>query len=521
MGASGPWGSVVSMLPEEFANLSLREQFRILAPFAESDPEVAEWIASTDALLASNPLHGFDPYPKQAEYLADRSFIKGFIGGNGTGKSTIGCADDVIQCVDRDAVPEHLRVFKRWDAPVQLRVAGPDEGVVENTILPKFRELCPPDQLLGGSFDKAYKAQSRRLVFKNGSVILFNTFKQDRDSWAGVEVRRTRFDEEPPGEHGFGLYTESIARLRKFTPDAQICFTMTPLLGLTWVADEFEREDAWRVTAGIMDNPFLPDREAVIRSLSHLSEAEKRAVIFGEFVHFAGAVVNLLPEHLVDPISPDFLADKTVYVGLDHGIRRAGVIWACFDRENGMLVFDEFYPENMNVPAIAAEVKARNKAWGVKRPIFVGDPSGSVRNMDSGASTEDAFLREGIPILRGNNDRRSGIMQLRARLEALSLRVTRNCVSLQWEARRWLVASDEIIAEGRAKVKGAEGSFATIGPDHLWDPTRYIAQERVWYLPAADTVRAQSWNPASGMSPPKSLVLGRRPARDAGPIGTF
>ena len=29
-------------------------------------------------------------------------------------------------------------------------------------------------------------------------------------------LRRTRFDEEPEGEHGRGLYTESIARLRKF-----------------------------------------------------------------------------------------------------------------------------------------------------------------------------------------------------------------------------------------------------------------------------------------------------------------
>jgi hypothetical protein len=41
-----------------------------------------------------------------------------------------------------------------------------------------------------------------------------------------------------PGEHGYGLFTESMARLRKWTPDAQLSFTMTPLLGLTWVTDQ-------------------------------------------------------------------------------------------------------------------------------------------------------------------------------------------------------------------------------------------------------------------------------------------
>jgi phage terminase large subunit-like protein len=508
----------------DFEQLPLAEQVRLLAPYVdhpEKGAQVAAALARVRQQLRENPLHGVDltRYPKQTAYLENRSLIKGFIGGNGTGKSTIGCIDDVIQIVDRDAVPSHLRQFKRWDPPVGIRVAAPDEGVLESTVLPKFREYLPKSQLVGGNFDKSYRGNSRRLTLKNGSWVLFNTFKQDRDSWAGVELRRTRFDEEPPGEHGFGLYTESMARLRKFTPDAQICFTMTPLLGLTWVADEFERDDAWHVTAGIMDNPFLPDREAVIRSLQHLSEAEKRAVIQGEFVHFAGAVVNLDQRHIVPAITPDFLRDKTVYVGLDHGIRRAGVVWVAFDRANEMLVFDEFYPENLTVPAIAKAVKERNARWEIKKPIYIGDPSGRNREMVSGASVEDAYLKEGIAMIRGNNDRRAGVLQLRARLEAQALLICENCEKLRWEAKRWLVATDEVIAEGKAKVKGAEGSFATVGPDHLWDPTRYIAQERLWYQPPQSR-RSEHWSPASGTTPPKHLLLGRRPV-EHGPIGAY
>jgi hypothetical protein len=140
--------------------------------------------------------------------------------------------------------------------------------------------------------------------------------------------------------------------------------------------------------------------------------------------------------------------------------------------------------------------------------------------METGNSIEDAFLEQGIPLMRGNNNRRAGILQLRARLESRGLFITRNCKNLRWEAGRWLVATDEIIAEGKAKVKGAEGSFATVGPDHLWDPTRYIAQERLWYRTPTTVERARTWSPASNTTPPTSLLLGRRPG-NFGPIGSY
>lgn len=497
----------------------MREQFAIIAPLAAKDPKYAPVLQALRESRQQNPLMWWEGYRQQREYLANRSLIKGFIGGNGTGKSTIGTVDDLIQVCDVAALPEGLRPFKRWDPPVFLRVAAPDEGVLDNTVLEKFREWTPKDQLVGRSFDKAYNKATRRLSFKNGSWVLFNTFKQDRDSWAGVEVRRTRFDEEPPGDHGYGLYTESMARLRKWMPDAQIAFTMTPLLGLTWVADEFERPDAWHVTAGIRDNVFLNDPEAVIAGFSHLSDAERKAVIEGLFVHFAGAVVILTPGHVLEPISPEFLKDKTVYVGIDPGIRRAGVVWAAFDADNSMLVFDELYPENQTVEQIAGQIHEKNAEWGVRRPLYVMDPSGRNRSLVNAESVETAFNQHGIFPMPGQNDRRAGVMQLRGRLEHAGLFVTENCVNLRWEAKRWLVATDEIISEGKAKVKGGEGTFATIGPDHLWDPTRYIAQERVWYSPARSSARRAVWTAASGVTPPKSLIL-RSPEPAYGPLGS-
>jgi hypothetical protein len=237
-----------------------------------------------------------EPYPKQQRFLAATESLKGFFGGNGAGKSWIGTLDDCVQLVDRDVVPKHLQGFKHWEPPFFLRVVVPKQKILDTKTIPEFRAMLPADQLRGGSFDKAYRGSEGKLYLENGSWVLFNTSDQDRDAHAAVELHRCRFDEEPEGEHGRGIYTENVARLRKFLPHAQISFTMTPLFGMSWTFDEvFERRDEPGVhvtVASMRDNPHV-NSEATIAAMSHLSEAELRAVVDGEFVHFAGAVIDL------------------------------------------------------------------------------------------------------------------------------------------------------------------------------------------------------------------------------------
>ena len=54
-----------------------------------------------------------------------------------------------------------------------------------------------------------------------------------------------------------------------------------------------------------------------------------------------------------------------MYVGIDPGIRRGGVVWVAFDRDNHMLVFDELYPGSETVPEIAKQIHAKNRLWGL------------------------------------------------------------------------------------------------------------------------------------------------------------
>jgi hypothetical protein len=86
--------------------------------------------------------------------------------------------------------------------------------------------------------------------------------------------------------------------------------------------------------------------------LGHLSEAELRSVVEGEFVHFAGAVIDLRPEHIVPKPPAKHVQGLSVYVGIDPGVSRGGVVWAGFDRDNRMLVFDELYPEGQTIQEV-------------------------------------------------------------------------------------------------------------------------------------------------------------------------
>jgi hypothetical protein len=104
-------------------------------------------------------------------------------------------------------------------------------------------------------------------------------------------------------------------------------------------------------------------------------------------------------------------------------------------------------------------------------------------------------------------------------LESRGLVIAENCSNLLWESRRWLVATDEVMSEQRAKVKGAEGTFATIGPDHLWDPCRYIAQERLWYSPETTPKIRQSKFVEHGFAVPARLLHG--PAASVPPMGAM
>ena len=126
------------------------------------------------------------------------------------------------------------------------------------------------------------------------------------------------------------------------------------------------------------------------------------------------------------------------------------------------------------------------------------DPSARNRSLVNAENVEGAFAQEGIYTFPGQTDRKTGVLQLRARLEQGALLVSESCLNWLFEAKRWLVAKDEVTEEQSPNAKGA--TFATIGPDHLMDPTRYIAMERVWWPSEASFTPDEVWQPGRAAS---------------------
>lgn len=475
----------------------LRKQF-------ESD------LAELDAIFEQNPLQRFEPYPKQETFLASRDRIKAFFAGNRAGKSTIGVVDDLIQAVDEDCLPAHLRQFKKFKPPFYCRVVTPDLSHTLEVITNKLREWAPTYQLRGDSFDNAYDKGLRVLNFKNGSWIQFLSNDQEVNKHGGAALHRCHYDEEPSE----AIRNEDRMRLADYGGDE--LFTMTPLEGLTWTYDAiFERrhEDGITVVqASIEDNPHL-DEQSVAEILSGLTEEERQARAEGRFVHFAGLVYKEFDDalHICDSPTQEHLQGQSILVGIDPGITRGGVLWTAFDQDNDGLVFDEFYPSGLTIDQVVAEIRRKNAAWGIEPDYYVIDPSARNRPLTGGESVESAFHRCGIYPTYGKNDLQAGVFEIKRRLQrklngqpAPAFVVARNCRKFLWEMGRYRIKETD------------DGSFAVVRRDnHLADCARYLCAERAWGPdPVVETPRPTL--------PHNDPLLPRQPRQeDSHPLGAM
>jgi hypothetical protein len=266
------------------------------------------------------------------------------------------------------------------------------------------------------------------------------------------------------------------------------------ITGNTWMFDDvYEKRYEPNVTVvevATDENPHI-NKEAMEEFFATLTPEEVEARRKGRFVHFGGLVLAMFDddESLVDELVPNHHGDlgrplelkgQEILVGIDPGIVRGGVVWVAVDRDQHMLVFHELYPKNQTVPQIAADIKAVNAYYGIRddEVTYIIDPSGRNRALTNAINVQTEFSNEGIPTVPGQNDRVTGVLQLRRRLTArpAALKVTRNCLNWLREKGRWRVSEDEETSEDKAEGD----SFKTAGPDHLMDPTRYVAMARVW-----------------------------------------
>lgn len=432
----------------------------------------------------TNPLAFYEPHHRQHQFHSFQTKVKVFAGGNQSGKTTAGIADDLIQAVDREALPAHFLPYKKYEAPFRCRIMAPSIQVVETVLFPKIEQLVPKAQLVGDSWRSAYDKQLRILHFKNGSQFNFFTYEQDKSKLGGWTGHRIHYDEEPPEQFRGEL------QMRTMVEDGDEIFTMTPVEGMTWAFDAFgplceiaeKAEDHFAqegelsvVVVDMEDNPRLSKRQ-IEHALRGLTREERAARKSGRFVAIHGLIyadydpdIHWVPERPLPELA-------NVVVGIDPGMRYAcGVLWAYLTPDDTMVVFNEGYFQGMTIADIAKRIHTFNNMNGIAPIYYVIDPAARNRNNQTGRSDQMEFADHGIITIAGQNDVRPGLNRVKERLQSQRLFIQNNCVHLDHELKRY-----------RWRKPPTTGEDARERPvkkdDHLLDALRYIVMSRP-YLP--------------------------------------
>lgn len=499
---------MAQMAAADFDSLSLREQFKLLAPFAESDPEVAAWVESTERLLADNPLLAFEPHASQVQFIAARTPVVAAFAGNRFGKSTALGVCALREALPADVLPDVLRSSKRFDGPTKGWIMLPTEAKIEDSFRPVFEKWTPPSEFLGGSWGKAYNGASFTLRFKNGSTIAFKTYKQDSSTLGGAALHWVGYDEPPPKSHR----EEGMMRLADYGGFEM--FAMTPLAANTG----YVRREVWKkrespdvtvVKGSIYDNKTL-DRKTVDRVLGNLSDVWRRAREFGDFVDVGGMMYPDW-ERCVQkkPFPLELIRRLDIVVGIDPGIRNAGFVWVGFDKDLTAHVFHEGLLQDKESPEYAAFIKAENSRLGLRDVSYVCDPAMRSRGQVNAETVMGSLAQHGIYANIGQNSHEAGFDQLRARMRAGRFLVSPSCLGLRDEA-------DDYAAKEPSETEDNSHLVPVSNQFHRMDALRYAVMERFWDPAMEDEAPDRNLGWVPGTAPKVGELVG---ARSAPPMG--
>lgn len=277
------------------------------------------------------PLYFFRPVPKAEAFYDSSATLKILSGGNRSGKTEQGCAEDISCAIGyRPWVLKRLGLpqpEKPWIRPEGLppealvftgagvRIQVPNKGVIVSglsmrqgigqTVAPKLRQLLGPC-LESEHITHAGTPGDFRL--KNGSIINFSSDEQPSLAFESFDVDWWHMDEPCRRRVYVGLKRASVDRF------ARGHMTFTPLgANSSWIfKDLYSKADGKNIAAfnlSIYDNPYLP-REAIAEFANDpaISEVEKEARLYGRFQHLVDRIYPAFSDevHVVSPFQiPD------------------------------------------------------------------------------------------------------------------------------------------------------------------------------------------------------------------------
>ncbi len=292
----------------------------------ELSPEAAafaeKWIRAED-----RPTHWYGV--KHA--MASSAKIVGLFGGNRAGKTI---ANVILSCIKiTGEVPPSLKgtipatkLPDHW--PLYGRVYGGSSSVIEEVLIPKFKEWMPKSYWHHQGWDHTYNKQEKILRFYKGGKefighVKFISCEQDVEKTQGVDLAFAHFDEEPP----YSFYEEALSRFGSTKLD--IGFFLTPTNGISWLYDTLVQNADQHVetfTVSTLTNPYIKidSLETIMQQLD--SYEARRMRLLGEFVSLSGLIYSgecgLYKDlHVIKPFELGY-ADHIIYRGMDNHLSK-------------------------------------------------------------------------------------------------------------------------------------------------------------------------------------------------------
>ncbi len=300
-----------------------------------------------------NPLEFFEHLPMQALFHKDQAKSKNIFGGNRSSKTQEG-----IEYILEKGLKSKLRI---WACAETF----PDSVNIQQR---KMWELIPKNRIKYGRYDEINGFVNRKVLLDNGTLYVFKSYDQKRESFQGDDVDIILNDEEPPWD----IYREQ--RMRLIDRDGEMVITMTSLKGVTdLIQSIFEGHDVIKAQYAPLvkkilprivrkgqtkfylfwttENPYI-DQKRLLHEATLMTKQEILARVYGIPINLTGRIYMKFSTDIhVMPLeeAPILRGGCTIYHVLDpHDAKPWAMQWIAVHPTGTAYIFDEYPNENFN-----------------------------------------------------------------------------------------------------------------------------------------------------------------------------
>ena len=300
-----------------------------------------------------------------------------------------------------------------------------------------------------------YNDSKKMWTFKNGSIIDFGYCDNEKDvyKYQSSEYDVIRFDEATHFTEFMYVYIKSRCRGANDFPKQMKLSTNPGGIGHSFFKERFidngtqEYKDDYGtrlyIPARLKDNKFLMEQDPdYVKRLESLPEKEKKALLDGDWNIFEGMYFSEFKTdiHTIEPF--EIPKEWNKYITLDYGLDMLAVLWIAVDNQDNAYVYKELYESNLIISEAARRIKEVNGSDNII--CRYAPPDLWQRKSNTGEDSAEVFRKNGIALVKSNNDRIQGWYAVKeyikinktrdeqtgASIETSKLKIFRNCLNL-------------------------------------------------------------------------------------------